>query len=200
MSDRKSKCLTTEDVNLWHEVAATIDRKHDQKKVARPAKEVKRRLPETKASIKKGTKNSQEAKIEHLGYANRGDVAAVGKKPRSNIHMDRKKYGRMIRGNMTPEKTIDLHGFRQDHAKKVLADFILKSHQNQNRLLLVITGKGRNDNCDHFNAEEAGVLRRAVPQWLEDPKLADVVLQIAQAHRKHGGSGAYYIYLKRRRL
>ena len=44
-----------------------------------------------------------------------------------------------------------------------------------------------------------GILRHQVPQWLQMPPLAPLVLQVTQAHGKHGGSGAYYIYLRRQR-
>jgi DNA-nicking Smr family endonuclease len=43
-----------------------------------------------------------------------------------------------------------------------------------------------------------GVLRHQVPLWLRQPPLGQAVLQVSEAHLKHGGSGAYYVYLRRR--
>ena len=199
MSDLKSKGPTTEDINLWHKVVATMDVRYPQRKAAIPANEVKERLPTPKVAAEKG-KRCDELTVERLGYANRGDLTVVKKNRQLNIRMDSKKYRQMIRGNMVPEKTIDLHGLRQEQAKNALTDFIIKSRQNGNRLLLVITGKGRSNNYDRFTVKEVGVLRRSVPLWLEGPRFVDMVLQITQAHPKHGGSGAYYVYLKRKKF
>jgi len=67
------------------------------------------------------------------------------------------------------------------------------------RLVLVITGKGR-PGADHGPIPRPhGVLRHQVPQWLRLPPLGPAVLQVAEAHLKHGGSGAYYVYLRRQR-
>jgi DNA-nicking Smr family endonuclease len=44
-----------------------------------------------------------------------------------------------------------------------------------------------------------GILKRQVPLWLKQPPAAQAVLQIAPAHIRHGGDGAYYVYLRKRR-
>jgi DNA-nicking Smr family endonuclease len=68
------------------------------------------------------------------------------------------------------------------------------------RLVLVITGKGRpgrpgTDADPPF--QRVGALRHQVPLWLRQPPLATAVLQLAEAHLKHGGAGAFYLYLRR---
>ena len=69
-----------------------------------------------------------------------------------------------------------------------------------NRLLLIITGKGNKKTVDEFNRPKSGVLRSGVPEWLKSGPMSDAVLQVMQAHPKHGGGGAYYVYLRRRRI
>ena len=74
-----------------------------------------------------------------------------------------------------------------------LGDAVARGH----RVVLVITGKGgRTGAMDHRGK---GILRDALPGWLRASPLAPSIVGIYQAHQKHGGAGAYYIYLKRRR-
>ena len=115
------------------------------------------------------------------------------------LQMDAKAFGRMTRGKLAPEARIDLHGLTLAEAHPDLIRFILNAQGNQMRLVLVITGKGKRG-ADHGPIpQRMGALRHQVPQWLRLPPLGQAVLQVAEAHLKHGGSGAYYVYLRRGR-
>ena len=57
-------------------------------------------------------------------------------------------------------------------------------------------GKGRAD-AEAIQPRRHGVLRHSLPHWLAAPPLAGRVLQVASAHQKHGGGGAFYVYLRR---
>jgi DNA-nicking Smr family endonuclease len=93
---------------------------------------------------------------------------------------------------------IDLHGMTQAVAKPMLAAFLRNLSANQGRCGLVITGKGRPDAIiDDYYAPPPGVLRRSFPEWLNDPALSPLIAGWAPAHSKHGGSGAFYVLLKR---
>jgi DNA-nicking Smr family endonuclease len=113
--------------------------------------------------------------------------------------MDNKSFGKLKRGKLRPEGRIDLHGMTLDRAHPALKHFIQTSHRNGKRLVLVITGKGKQRDDGGPIPVRYGVLRHQVPQWLSSPPLSSVVLQVAQAHISHGGSGAYYVYLRRQR-
>ncbi|WP_422075595.1 Smr/MutS family protein [Tranquillimonas rosea] len=115
------------------------------------------------------------------------------------VRMDRKAYGKMKRGKLSVEGRLDLHGLTLDQAHPRLNRFILDAQGQGKRLVLVITGKGRRGEDDGPIPRRPGVLRHQVPQWLRTPPLAQAVLQVSPAHRSHGGSGAYYVYLSRRR-
>ena len=91
---------------------------------------------------------------------------------------------------------VDLHGMFRDEAYPELVAFILNAQSAGKRLVLVITGKGREG--DDWTGGR-GVLRRQVPQWLQLPPLGPAVLEVRPAHLKHGGDGAYYVYLRRRK-
>ncbi|WP_341349663.1 Smr/MutS family protein [Cognatiyoonia koreensis] len=112
--------------------------------------------------------------------------------------MDNKSFGKMKKGKLKPERRIDLHGMTLAQAHPELISFILGSHAAGKRLVLVITGKGRARHDTGPMPAMRGLLRTQVPQWLSLPPLTSVVLQVTPAHIRHGGEGAYYIYLRRR--
>ncbi|MHC0052024.1 Smr/MutS family protein [Actibacterium sp. D379-3] len=115
------------------------------------------------------------------------------------VRMDRKNFDRMKRGKLKPEARIDLHGMTLAQAHPALSAFILQAHTAQKRLVLVITGKGRDGQQDGPIPVRRGILKHQVPQWLASPPLGALVLQVTPAHQKHGGGGAYYVYLRRPR-
>ncbi len=118
---------------------------------------------------------------------------------RAPVSMNRKTFARMIRGKIKPDARIDLHGRRLEDAHAALMRFVLSSQASGRRLVLVITGKGRSGRDEGPIPTPRGVLRHHVPQWLALPPLSRAVLQVTPAHASHGGEGAYYVYLRRRR-
>ena len=115
------------------------------------------------------------------------------------VQMDRKAFDQMKRGKLRPEGKIDLHGMTLDRAHPALTRFILGAQAQGKRLVLVVTGKGKQRDDGGPIPVRFGVLRHQVPQWLSLPPISSVVLQVTQAHLRHGGSGAYYVYLRRTR-
>lgn len=104
--------------------------------------------------------------------------------------VDRRTEERLRRGRFPIEGRIDLHGMTQAEAHSALAGFVLRSWHERRRHVLVITGKG---------ARGGGVLRAAVPRWLDEPPLRPLVLALRHAQPQHGGEGALYVLLKRHR-
>lgn len=115
------------------------------------------------------------------------------------LQMDAKAFGKMTRGKLAPEARIDLHGMTLAEAHPELTHFILGAHAQGLRLVLVITGKGKAKPDHGPIPQRIGALRHQVPQWLRLPPLGPCVLQVSEAHLRHGGSGAYYVYLRRGR-
>jgi DNA-nicking Smr family endonuclease len=114
------------------------------------------------------------------------------------LRMDAGTHARMTRGKLQPEARIDLHGMTLPEAHPELIRFILNAQSQGLRLVLVITGKGKRRDDTGPIPHRMGALRHQVPHWLHLPPLGPVVLQVTEAHLKHGGSGAYYVYLRRR--
>lgn len=105
--------------------------------------------------------------------------------------IDRRTETRFRRGEMEIEGMIDLHGLTQSQAHSKVRSFLLRAAETGKRCLLVITGKGKGPG--------GGVLRKSLPHWLEDPALAPLILSTAPARLHHGGDGAFYILLRRKR-
>lgn len=128
-------------------------------------------------------------------------VAPVGERLAAEpLRMDPGLHRAMTRGKLDPDARIDLHGMTLMQAHSALTGFLMAAHLRGQRLVLVITGKGRKAD-DHAAPLPArhGVLKHEVPGWLRSGMLAPLVLQVREAHRTQGGAGAYYVYLKKRR-
>jgi len=195
MSRRK---LTAEEIELWRKVARQAERLH----------------PEVPTSVhpvilpKPKPRKQPQARLEtfEVGQtapdkANRHKLKpTISQELRSApVQMDQKAFGRMKRGKLKPEGRIDLHGMRIDTAHPALIRFVLGAQASGKRLVLVITGKGKDRDEPGPIPTPRGVLRNQVPHWLSIPPLAQAVLQVTPAHISHGGDGAYYVYLRRTR-
>jgi len=118
---------------------------------------------------------------------------------RAHPHMDRRRFDQLRRGRVAPEARLDLHGMTAERAHSALIGFVGSAHAQGLRLVLVITGKGRSETGHMPDQRRHGVLRSSVPHWLATAPVRAKILQVAPAHRKHGGDGAYYVYLRRQR-
>lgn len=104
--------------------------------------------------------------------------------------IDKSTRRRLAQGQLAIESRLDLHGMTAAQAERRLAGFIDSAARQDQRCVLVITGKGTGG---------TGVLRRLVPEWLKSPPLAQRVLAISSARPGDGGDGALYVLLRRRR-
>ncbi|MFQ5567353.1 MAG: Smr/MutS family protein [Paracoccaceae bacterium] len=127
---------------------------------------------------------------------------AIAPAGRSEPGLDRRNAERLRRGERAPDGRIDLHGMTAERAHRALDRRIGEALARGERLVLVITGKGggtRGGDAAPFMHEDEGVLRRQAPRWLLSGPHAGQIVGIYQAHRRHGGAGAFYVYLKKRR-
>ena len=191
---RRRRTLTREERELWSRVADTVHAPRQEETAPTPPEPLQpaprpQALPHVPRSLRPTGRPARPAA--------RFDAAPPP--GRESLAMDRKTFERMMRGRVRPQARIDLHGMTAAHAHDALRGFMLRAHHEGLRLVLVITGKGRRGGEDAIIPERHGVLRHQVPQWLRLPPLASLVLQIAPAHRSHGGDGAYYVYLRRPR-
>ena len=105
---------------------------------------------------------------------------------------------RLKRGGVRPQASIDLHGMTQEAAHRALLSFLQRSRKSGLRLTLVVTGKGKPKNEDaEWMMRSHGVLKEMVPRWLNEPDFATLIAGSTQAHVRHGGDGALYVYLRK---
>ncbi len=125
--------------------------------------------------------------------------------PAAPAVFDRRHARRIAKGDIEIEARLDLHGLTQSAAHDRLVGFLSRAAASGLRTVLVITGKGgswrRAGSGDLHRAGDidTGVLRRNVPRWLAEPALKAIITTHGTAARHHGGDGAFYIQLRRRR-
>jgi DNA-nicking Smr family endonuclease len=112
--------------------------------------------------------------------------------------LDRQTARQLERKRLAVQARLDLHGMRQRDAHAALRRFLKSAQGRGYRRVLVITGKGAEPDATRsfYEAEDRGVLRQAVPQWLGQPDLAHVVVSYAEAPRRLGGEGALYVRIR----
>lgn len=97
---------------------------------------------------------------------------------------------KLAKGRLPIEGKVDLHGLTQSEAHSLLLAFLHRAYSEGRRHVLVVTGKGSSLGSD-------GILRRAVPSWLATPPFRALVGGHESAARRHGGSGAIYVRLRK---
>lgn len=122
--------------------------------------------------------------------------------------LDRRSGEKLRKGQMPVEAKLDLHGMTQERAHASVARFIEAQHASGARCVLIVTGKGGRA-ADPFQPKAVsgrftfsagrGVLKEALPHWLNEPRLRSHIIAVQPASRAHGGEGAVYVLLKRKR-
>lgn len=171
-TDRK-KGLSGEEAALWNKVAETI-------------------APLDRGGKARGDDPRSRQRLRDIDYvAPQPDRKAVrGLGDTLDGGWDR----RIKRGAVEPDRTIDLHGHSLDAAWDVLDRGLDRAIAGDARVILLITGKPPKD-----MPATRGKIRGAVGAWLESSRHAEHIAAVRDAHPRHGGRGALYIVLRRRR-
>ena len=114
------------------------------------------------------------------------------KLPNKDIKLD-KKISLKIR-------SIDLHGYTLEQANKSIENFIIKSYQEKINKLIVLTGKGihSQNEKDPYVSKDLSILKYSVPEFISNNKnLMKIIYEMKDAKIEDGGSGAFYIFLKK---
>ena len=135
------------------------------------------------------------AAIEVAGATPAGlDLIIHGTTATTNAVLERK----LARGPLSPDYTLDLHGHTLDAAHRRLDDGLLQAKTLGARVVLLITGKPRPvDAADR--GTKRGAIRAKVLDWLAAGPHGTDIAAVRTAHRRHGGEGALYLVLRRRR-
>ena len=196
----KRRRLSAEDQELWDLVASRTER------IRKPGFEPKQFDPDV-GMPSPDTRSIRKAKSVLLGKP-QGRARPPGhdlmpalpdRLQNAPVQMDQKSFGKLKRGKLRPEGRLDLHGMTLERAHPTLTGFIMSAHAQGKRLVLVITGKGKQRDEGGPIPVRHGVLRHQVPQWLKLAPLGPLVLEVTPAHVRHGGEGAFSVYLRRSR-
>jgi|688.fasta_scaffold2046457_1 DNA-nicking Smr family endonuclease len=98
---------------------------------------------------------------------------------------------RLQRGQYEPEGVLDLHGLTIIQAHDRLQTFLARAQGDHKRLVLIITGKGKN------SIPHERTLKQAFEEWMAFPNFRRYVASFSPAARRHGEEGAYYVVLKK---
>ncbi|BAR98977.1 SMR/MUTS family protein [Blastochloris viridis] len=173
--------------------------------VIREIRPLRGRKPRPKKDVKSGSEPAAPgAEVELAG---KPPVAKLAKAPGKTATprppagppplapIERRTRLRLVRGVVEIDARIDLHGLTRHEAHGRLTRFLIQAQGHGARIVLVITGKGAPAGW----GPERGVLRREVPLWLEAAELRPLVVGFETAHVLHGGEGALYVRVRRRR-
>ena len=98
-------------------------------------------------------------------------------------------------------RSLDLHGKTLDEANSIIENFIKKSYEDKVQKLIIVTGKGlHSDNeKDPYVSKDLGILKYSIPEFVRNNQdLMKIISNISEASVKDGGTGAFYIFLKKR--
>lgn len=200
----KDKAADQADAELWSQVVASVRPLH--RKVGETA--VIKKLPQS---------GLEKAPDESRGIKQTPGPRTVAAKPKpirqapapkappAFTGLDRRTSQKLTRGNTEIDATLDLHGMSREIARIALGNFLIASVSMGRRTVLVITGKGHSPYSSHTlhgyqhveTPEWQGVIRKAFPQWLEEPDIRAYVAGYQPAHPRHGGGGAFYLRLRK---
>lgn len=182
----KKRGLTGEDQSLWDEIAKSIKPLPGRRTKTGHEPEALSVEDQLSRGIEKRNRPVVVQPVKHRDPPS---------PPLAKI--DRRLKSKLSRGSAGFDAKLDLHGYTQAEAKSRLLRFLETAQVREHALVLVITGKGKRSDDSWSN--EGGVLKRQVPLWLSLPEFRALAIGFEEAAVRHGGAGALYIRVRRRR-
>ena len=98
-------------------------------------------------------------------------------------------------------RTFDFHGYSLDQANKKIKDLIYDSYNQGVGKLIIVTGKGLHSKNEKnpYISKDLSILKYSLPEFIKNhPELMNLIYDIKDARSEDGGSGAFYILLKKK--
>ena len=111
-------------------------------------------------------------------------------------NLEKNTHKKILKNQIKISNKLDLHGRSVEESKIAVFKFITNNFETQNRLLLIICGKGKRLGVTH-GWQGTGILNKKIPDWLNSKALFNKVLWFDYARPDQGGKGAYIVYLKK---
>lgn len=202
----KNRAISDSEAELWDKVAKTTTplEKGKNRVTGHAAYEAEEETPPRQEADPEPPMTAEDFAPEDFKPENFELSASEKNTPVSQTQFNRKKIRKLAKGHEGIDARIDLHGLYQDPAYNALRSFLISAQAKGHRNVLVITGKGikRDEEesthwLDDDKSRNRGVLKRMLPVWLNEPELRSLVISYSEAHIRHGGSGAYYIRIRK---
>ena len=186
---RPPRRLSAEEAAIWRQVAATVTPLERRRPVASVAAKTPEPLtPEP--TVRTPSALRQAPPPPPVTQAPRPITDKAG--------LDASWERRIVRGGLDPDFSLDLHGSGLDQAYSRLMHGLAQARAMGARVVLIVTGKPRpTEAADRGHAR--GAIRAKIVDWLGASEHASAIAAIRGAHRRHGGQGALYVVLKRKR-
>ncbi len=183
----KQKILSEEDKKVWDEFSKGL------KKISKDSVEGS----QSKSTLGVLSKYNIENKKSDQKINSSSDIKdKISYQLLNEKVIDKRKLRELKRGKIRPEATLDLHGFRRNEAYELVDNFLDYSVKKNFRIVLIITGKGNKSQ----NHEKKGILRKELPNWISNSNRSSNILALFPASINHGGSGAFYVCLRKKNL
>lgn len=190
----KRRAKTARDSSSEDDAALFLRAMKDAKPLSKRRAAPPKAAPPSKASAPKTTASGRVKPVTAASPSRpppaetKPDMPEIGAGDTAGV--DARTMDRLKRGRLRPEATLDLHGMTRDEAHGAVSGFLSRSQAVGKRCVIVVTGRGR-------LSEGGGVLRNEFPMWLNQAGNRPKVLGFAQAQPRDGGSGAFYVLLRR---
>lgn len=215
--ERKNSALSKEDLSLWQDAMRNTKRQVEKSSTKnKKTTEIQSKEKKTKelsqedkdlwAQFTQTTKpldvllaptipeDEKEISVEHI---EKQVISSKKQLPILNIispvDIDRRTFERLKKGHLPIEDSFDFHGIGIHEAQYQLINLIEQWQESGKRCVLIITGKGSR------TPKDQKTIRDAFPDWLNDSSIRHKILAYAKAQPKHGGSGAFYLLLRRKK-
>ena len=203
MSSKRT--LTPEEERLWRQAMKDIEPLHGSTPVNLDEDHVRAKSKKTGSSTKKDWEPPAPKKFSQGTPPVIRHPETTPPKPArpGNLeNLNRQETRKVRRGKLEVDGKIDLHGLRQNEAHQLLISRVSDARLKGKRILLVVTGKGagkegRKDGSEPFWDRGGGILKQQVPIWLREEPLRSMIFSVQEAHQRHGGGGALYVFLKK---
>ncbi len=200
---RRKRPLTPDEERLWHQTMRDTKPLSEGERIGDKGDKglAKRPKPQSRPHANSPQHLSHRSSMSQSGPSHTPQLPSLH-------NIDRSSAQKVRRGRIDVDGKVDLHGLRQAEAHDTLIRRLLSAQSRGKRIILVVTGKGRSatdrpwakeEHDDPFTGRGGGVLKAQVPMWLSQEPLRGAIHSVQEAHPKHGGSGALYVFLKRQR-
>lgn len=188
--------VSPEERALWRRTTSTV-RPLERADLLRDDDDEKHEITSSKALKPKLFGRSKSNSVTHRAPSLPQRAVSVRKLPDPFIAGDPNVERRVRRGRRDIDATFDLHGHTQSSARAALYGFILEARARNYSCVLIVTGKGVRVDKEGNQSRVGGVLRARFKDWMREGDFRQHVVRVSTSHPRHGGGGAFYVFLKR---